>query len=102
MARLLRDRNVTLVLADCCVFGFVLGLALLVVPLFTLSLSDSPLVLAAVVAGFPLTAVLLSLTSGAISDALGSRSMLVAAFAMMAAGCLVLAVARSCPGVLLG
>jgi MFS family permease len=100
--RLLHDRNVSLVLADCTIFGFVLGLALLVVPLYTLTLSDSPLVLAAVVAVFPSTAVLLSLASGAISDALGSRSMLVAAFALMAAGCLVLAVTRSCPGVFLG
>ena len=102
MRRLLRDRNVSLVLADCSIFGFVLGLALLVVPLYTLTLSDSPLVLAAVVAVFPLTAVLLSLASGAISDALGSRSMLVGAFAVMAVGCLMLALARTWPGVLLG
>src|SRR4030042_3465203 len=102
MRRRLRDRNVSLVLAGCSIFGFVLGLALLVVPLYTLTLSDSPLVLAAVVAVFPLTAVLLSLASGATSDALGSRWMLVGAFAVMAAGCLMLALARTWPGVLLG
>ena len=102
MRDLLRDRNVNLVLADCSIFGFVLGLALLVVPLYTLTLSDSPLVLAAVVAVFPFTAVLLSLASGAISEAFGSRSMLVGAFALMAAGCVVLAAARTWPGALLG
>jgi predicted MFS family arabinose efflux permease len=102
MSDLLRDRNVSLVLADCSIFGFVLGLALLVVPLYTLSLSSSPLVLAAVVAVFPLTAVLLSLASGAISEAFGSRSMLIGAFALMAAGCVVLAAARTWQAVLVG
>jgi len=99
---LLRHRDLSLVLADCTIFGFVLGLALLAVPLYTLTLSDSPLVLAAVVAIFPLTAVLLSLASGAISETFGSRLMLVAGFAVMTAGCLVLALARSWPVVLLG
>ncbi|HEM60988.1 MAG TPA: MFS transporter [Chloroflexi bacterium] len=102
MRDLLRQRNVSLVLADCSIFGFVLGLALLVVPLYTLSLSDSPLVLATVVAVFPLTAVLLSLASGAVSEAIGSRSILVAGFSLMSVGCLVLAAARSWPVVLLG
>jgi MFS family permease len=102
MSDLLHNRNIALVLADCCIFGFVLGLSLLVVPLYTLTLSDSPLVLATVVAVFPLTAVLLSLASGAVSELFGSRAMLVGAFALMGAGCLVLAVARSWQVVLLG
>ena len=102
MADLLRSRNVTLVLATCTLFGFILGLSQLVVPLYTLTLSDSPLVLAAVVGIFPLSGVLLSLAMGAISESLGSRAMIVSAFGLMGAGCLVLAVARSWQVVLVG
>ncbi len=102
MTDVLRDRDLSLALADCLIFGFVLGLALLTVPLYTLTLSDSPLVLATVVAVFPLTAVLLSLASGAISDFAGSRSMLIAAFGLMAAGCVVLSVAQTWQLVVLG
>jgi MFS family permease len=102
MLDLVRDRNLSLLLVDCAIFGFTLGLALLVVPLYTLTLSDSPLVLAAVVAVFPLTAILLSLASGAISDAVGSPAMMVAGFSLMACGCLVLAVSRSWQTVLVG
>jgi DHA1 family multidrug resistance protein-like MFS transporter len=102
MSDLLHNRNIALVLTNCCIFGFVLGLSLLVVPLYTLTLSDSPLVLATVVAVFPLTAVLLSLASGAISELFGSRAMLIGAFGLMGAGCLVLAVARSWQVVLVG
>lgn len=102
MADLLHNRSIALVLVNCCIFGFVLGLSLLVVPLYTLTLSDSPLVLAAVVAVFPLTAVLLSLASGAVSELFGSRAMAAGAFGLMGAGCLVLAVARSWQVVLLG
>jgi DHA1 family multidrug resistance protein-like MFS transporter len=102
MTDLLRNRDVTLVLVDCSIFGFVLGLAQLVVPLYTLTLSDSPLVLAAVVAIFPLTGVLLSLASGAISELFGSRAIMVGAFGLMAGGCLILAMAGSWQLVLLG
>ncbi len=102
MADLLRSRNVTLMLATCILFGFVLGLGQLVVPLYTLTLSDSPLVLAAVVGVFPLTGVLLSLATGAVSESLGSRAMIVSAFGLMGAGCLVLAAAPSWHVVLVG
>jgi DHA1 family multidrug resistance protein-like MFS transporter len=102
MADLLRSRNVTLMLATCVLFGFVLGLGQLVVPLYTLTLSDSPLVLAAVVGVFPLTGVLLSLVTGAISESLGSRAMIVSAFTLMGTGCLVLAAAPSWHVVLVG
>jgi predicted MFS family arabinose efflux permease len=102
MADLLRSRNVTLMLATCVLFGFVLGLGQLVVPLYTLTLSDSPLVLAAVVGVFPLTGVLLSLATGGISEFLGSRAMIVSAFGLMGAGCLVLAAARSWHVLLVG
>jgi MFS family permease len=101
MTDLLHNRDVTLVLVDCSIFGFVLGLSQLVVPLYTLTLSDSPLVLAAVVAVFPLTGVILSLASGAVSELFGSRTMIVGAFGLMAAGCLILAMAQSWQLVLL-
>ncbi len=102
MSDLLHNRDVTLVLVGCSIFGFVLGLSQLVVPLYTLSLSDSPLVLSAVVAVFPLTAVLLSLASGAVSEFLGSRALIVASFGLMAAGCVLLVVARTWQVVLVG
>jgi len=95
MVDLLRNRNLTLVLLSCTLFGFVLGQSQLVVPLYTLTVSDSPLVLAVVVGVFPLTAVFLSLASGAVSELLGSRAGIVAGFGLMAAGCLLLTVARS-------
>jgi predicted MFS family arabinose efflux permease len=95
MTDLLRNRNLTLVLLACTLFGFVLGQSQLIVPLYTLTLSDSPLVLAVVVGVFPLTAVFLSLASGAVSEFLGSRVVIVAGFGLMVAGCLILTVARS-------
>jgi DHA1 family multidrug resistance protein-like MFS transporter len=95
MTDLLHNRDVTLLLVDCSIFGFVIGLSQLVVPLYTLTLSDSPLVLSAVVAVIPLTGVLLSLASGAVSELLGSRALIVASFGLMAAGCLVLVMART-------
>jgi predicted MFS family arabinose efflux permease len=102
MSDLLHNRDVTLVLVGCSVFGFVLGLSQLAVPLYTLTLSDSPLVLSAVVAVFPLTAVLLSLASGAVSEFLGARTLIVVSFGLMAAGCALLVVARTWQVVLLG
>jgi len=102
MADLLRSRNVTLVLATCTLFGFILGLSQLVVPLYTLTLSDSPLVLAVVVGVFPLTGALLSLAMGAVTESVGSRTMIVCSFALMGAGCLVLAAARTWQVVLVG
>jgi predicted MFS family arabinose efflux permease len=91
VTRLLADRGTVLSLTCCLLFGFVLGLGFLTVPLYTLSLTDAPIVLALVVGTFPLTSLLVSLTSGALSDYFGSRRVMVSAFASMAGACVVFA-----------
>lgn len=85
----LYNRNIALVLACCLIFGFVLGQSQLLVPLYALSISNSPSVLALVVAVFPLTGALLSLASGVLSDYFGRRLSIVGGFACIVAACLV-------------
>jgi len=99
---LLCSRNIKLILASCLIFGFVLGLNLLIVPLYTLVLSDSLLILALIVGMFPLTAVLLSLAGGVLGDYLGRRTIIISGFAFSAGGCLVFSVAKSYYWLLLG
>ncbi len=95
MIGLLRDRNTVPVLTCCSIFGCVLGLTLLLVPLYTLALSDSSLVLALVVGAFPLTGVLLSLASGVLGDYFGRRMIIICGFVCFVCACLVCAVADS-------
>jgi len=95
MAGLLRDKDVALLLTCCLVFGFVVNLCLLLVPLYTLAISDSPLILAVVVATFPLCSLFLSLASAACSDHFGRRTVILSGFCLLSCGCLVLVAARS-------
>ena len=71
MKSLLGNRNLALLLACCTVFGLVLSLTMLLVPLYGLTLSDSALILAVVVGVRPLAAVLLSLPMGVFGDFFG-------------------------------
>lgn len=102
MMDLLSNRNISLSLTCCFTFGFVLGLSFLVASLYTLSLSDSPPILALVVGTFPLTALLLSLASGAFADYFGRRLIIISGFAFMASGCLTFAVSKSYYSLLVG
>jgi len=102
MIDLLRDRNTVLALACCLIFGCVLGLTLLLVPLYTLALSDSPLILALVVSTFPLTGVLLSLASGLLCDYFGRRMVIIGGFVCLVCACLVCAAADSYYWLLIG
>ncbi len=95
MAGLLRDKDVALLLTCCLIFGFVVNLCLLLVPLYTLAISDSPLILAVVVAIFPLSSLLLSLASAVFSDHFGRRTVILSGFALLSCGCLVLVAAQS-------
>ena len=56
------------------VFGLVLSLSMLLVPLYVLSFSESALSLAVVVGVRPLSSVLVSLPMGALSDYFGKRT----------------------------
>jgi MFS family permease len=95
MIDLLRDRDTILVLACCLIFGCVLGLMCLLVPLYTLALSDSSLILSLVVGTFPLTEILLSLLSGVLSDYLGRRMVIVTGFVCFVGACWVCSAADS-------
>jgi MFS family permease len=96
------DKNISLCMGCCLLSGFALGLSQLLVPLYTLNLSDSPTVLALVVGSFPLTSFLMSLVSGAFGDYFGRRSVMIAAFASMASGCLAFAAAKTVVLLLVG
>jgi len=102
MTLLLDNRNVTLLLACCMVFGLVLSLTMLLVPLYGLTLSKSVLILAVVVGVRPLASVLLSLPMGAFSDYFGRRSVIIGGFTFILIGCSVLAAAQSYPWLLCG
>ncbi|HUV74676.1 MAG TPA: MFS transporter, partial [Anaerolineae bacterium] len=102
MTLLLENRNVTLLLACCMVFGLVLSLTVLLVPLYGLTLSKSVLILAVVVGVRPLASVLLSLPMGAFSDYFGRRSVIIGGFTFILIGCSVLAAAQSYPWLLCG
>ena len=78
MTVLLGNRNITLLLACCMVFGLVLSLSMLLLPLYVLSFLESALILAVVVGVRPLSSVLLSLLMGAFSDYFGKRTDLTA------------------------
>ena len=99
---LVLDRSVPPSVACCLLSGIVLGLSQLVVPLYTLNVSDSPAVLALVVGAFPLTSFVMSLLSGALGEYFGRRSVMIAAFASMASGCLAFAGAETVTLLLLG
>jgi MFS family permease len=72
-----------------------LGLMCLLVPLYTLALSDSSLILSLVVGTFPLTEILLSLLSGVLSDYLGRRMVIVTGFVCFVGACWVCSAADS-------
>ena len=95
MIALMRQRNIFLVLTCCLIFGCVLSLSLLLVPLYTLALSDSPLVLSLVMAVFPLTGALLSLAGGLLGDYFGRRAIMIGGFVCFVGACLVYAIASS-------
>ena len=102
MRDLLHNKNITLLTACCLIFGFVDSLCLLLVPLYTLDLSDSPFILAVVVAIFPLTSLSLSLATAVFSDYSGRRTVIFSGFCLLSSGCLVLVAARSYHWLLLG
>ena len=79
--KVLVDCIIALSLTCCLLFGLVLGLGFLTVPLYTLSLADAPIIQALVVGTFPLTSVLVSVTGGALSDYCGSKTVIVSSFA---------------------
>ncbi len=91
-----------MLLACCTVFGLVLSLTMLLVPLYGLTLSDSALILAVVVGVRPLAAVLLSLPMGVFSDFFGRRAVIIGGFTFLVVGCLVLAAAHTYQWLLLG
>jgi len=95
MSDLVHDKSIMLVLLCCLILGFVIGLSLLTVPLYTLALSDSSLILALVVGALPLTGALLSLASGAFSDYFGRRAVIIGSSAIVMAGCVTLALAKT-------
>ncbi len=95
MSELVHDKSIMSVLMCCLVVGFVIGLSLLTVPLYTLSLSDSSLMLALVVGALPLTAALLSLPSGALANWFGCRAIVTGSSAIVMAGCVTLALAKT-------
>lgn len=77
------------------VFGLVLSLTMLLVPLYGLTLSDSALILAVAVGVRPLASVLLSLPMGVFSDYFGRRAVIIGGFTLLVGGCLILAFART-------
>ena len=81
MTVLLGNRNITLLLACCMVFGLVPSLSMLLVPLYILNFSESALILAVVVGVRPRSSVLLSLPMGAFSDYSSKRTDLTAPLA---------------------
>jgi MFS family permease len=91
-----------LLLACCMVFGFVLSLTMLLVPLYGLTLSDSALILAVVVGVRPLASVLLSLPMGVFGDYFGRRAVIIGGFTFLVVGCLALAAAHTYHWLLLG
>lgn len=95
MSDLLGETNIRLLLACWLINKFVLSMNFLMVPLFTLTLSDSHLVLALVVGAFPLVGVLLSLVSGVLCDYLGRRIMIIVSFVFQVSACLLFAAAPS-------
>lgn len=84
------------------VFGFVLSLTMLLVPLYGLTLSDSALILAVVVGVRPLASVLLSLPMGVFGDYFGRRALIIGGFTFLVVGCLALAAAHTYHWLLLG
>ena len=78
MTVLFGNRNITLLLACRMVFGLVLSLSMLLVPLYVLSFSEPALILAVVVGVRPLSSALVSLPMGAFSDYFGKRTDLIA------------------------
>jgi MFS family permease len=102
MTLLLKNRNVTLLLACCMAFGLVLSLTMLLVPLYGLTLSDSALILAVAVGVRPLGSVVLSLPVGVFSDYFGRRAVITGGFTFLVGGCLALAAAHSYHWLLLG
>jgi MFS family permease len=95
IGRLRNHTDIVLLLIGCLMYGFVLSLSSLAVPLRTLELSDSPLVFALVVATFPLAGATLSLASGVLADWFGRQRMMLGGFALFCVGFLVLTCAVS-------
>jgi len=102
MIDLLGDTNIKLLLVCWLINKFVLSMNFLMVPLYTLTLSDSHLVFALVVGAFPLVGILLSLASGVLSDYLGRRIMIIVSFVFQVSACLLFAAASSYHLLLLG
>ncbi len=102
MTDLLGETNIKLLLACWLINKFVLSMNFLMVPLFTLTLSDSHIVLALVVGAFPLVGILLSLVSGVLCDYLGRRIMIIVSFVFQVSACLLFAAASSYHLLLLG
>lgn len=99
---LLQDRDAVLVVVCRSLLGFVIGLSLLTVPLYTLTLSDSALMLALVVGVKPVTGALLSMASSGFSDYFGYRAAIVGLFCAAVAGCVSLAFSESCHSMVFG